>query len=70
MINRVCDHVEIDSYGPRSAAENDLAVAGEVDHSEAFKLKFGYIAAANRASVSGNDKYCHDRAGRSLAGRQ
>jgi hypothetical protein len=56
VINRVGDRVEIRRYGSRLAAEVDLAVAGEAGRSEAFKLLFAYIAGANRASVSGNDR--------------
>ena len=56
MINRLGARVEIRRYGPRLAAEVDLAVAGEAGRSEAFKLLFAYIAGANRASVSGNGK--------------
>lgn len=56
VINRIGDRVEIRRYGPRLAAEVDLAVAGEAGRSEAFKLLFAYIAGANRASVSGNDR--------------
>ena len=56
MIDRIGDRVEIRRYGPRLAAEVDLAVAGEAGRSEAFKLLFAYIAGANRASVSGNDR--------------
>ena len=56
VIDGVGDRVEIRRYGPRLAAEVDLAVANEAGRSEAFKLLFAYIAGANRASVSGNDK--------------
>ena len=56
VIDRVGDRVEIRRYGPRLAAEVDLAVAGEAGRSDAFKLLFAYIAGANRASVSGNDR--------------
>ena len=56
VINRIGDRVEIRRYGPRLAAEVDLAVAGEAGRSEAFKLLFAYIAGANRASASGNDR--------------
>jgi hypothetical protein len=55
VINRVGDRVEIRRYGPRLAAEVDLA-AGEAGRSEAFRLLFAYIAGANRASISENDK--------------
>ena len=56
VINRIGDRVEIRRYGPRLAAEVDLAVAGEAGRSEAFKLLFAYIAGANSASVSGNER--------------
>jgi SOUL heme-binding protein len=56
VIDRIGDRVEIRRYAPRLAAEVDLAVPGEAGRSEAFKLLFAYIAGANRASVSGNDR--------------
>ena len=56
VINRIGDRVEICRYRSRLAAEVDLAVAGGAGRSEAFKLLFAYIAGANRASVSGNDR--------------
>jgi len=56
VIDRIGDRVEIRHYAPRLAAEVDLAVPGEAGRSEAFKLLFAYIAGANRASVSGNDR--------------
>lgn len=56
VINRIGDRVEIRRYGPRLAAEVDLAVAGEAGRSEAFKLLFAYIAGANRAAVSENNR--------------
>ena len=56
VIDRIGDRVEIRRYVPRLAAEVDLAVPGGAGRSEAFKLLFAYIAGANRASVSGNDR--------------
>ena len=56
VINRIGDRVEIRRSGPRLAAEVNLEVAGEAGRGEAFKLLFAYIAGANCASVSGNDR--------------
>ena len=56
VIDRIGDRVEIRRYVPPLAAEVDLAVPGGAGRSEAFKLLFAYIAGANRASVSGNDR--------------
>ncbi len=56
VIDRVGDRIEIRRYGPRLAAEVDVAAANEAGRSEAFKLLFAYIAGANRASVSGNER--------------
>lgn len=54
VIDRIGERVEIRRYGPRLAAEADLTVAGEAGRSVAFKLLFGYISGANRASTSEN----------------
>lgn len=56
VIGRVADRVEIRRYGPRVAAETQLAIAGEAGNNEAFKLLFAYIAGANQASASGEGK--------------
>jgi hypothetical protein len=49
LIVRIADRVEIRRYGPRVAAETQLAIAGEAGNNEAFKLLFAYIAGANQA---------------------
>lgn len=55
VIDRIGDRVEIRRYGPRLAAEVDLASADEAGRSQAFQLLFAYIAGANRAPASRQD---------------
>ena len=47
VIDRIGDRIEIRHYGPRLAAEVDLALPGGDGRSEAFNLLFAYIAGAN-----------------------
>jgi hypothetical protein len=56
VIDRLAPQVEIRRYGPRLAAQVEIAAAGEVGRSEAFQLLFAYIAGANRAGLSGRDR--------------
>jgi hypothetical protein len=51
VVERIGDRIEIRSYGPRLAAEVDLAAPGAAGQSEAFQLLFNYIAGANRAAA-------------------
>ena len=56
VIDRVADRVEIRRYGPRVAAEAQVAIAREAGNNEAFRLLFAYIAGANQAASSGDGK--------------
>ena len=55
VIDRVGNRVEIRRYGPRLAAEVDLASTGDAGRSQAFQLLFAYITGANRAPAFGQD---------------
>lgn len=50
VVDRVGDAVEIRRYGPRLAAEAEVASTGEAGRNEAFRLLFDYIAGANDAA--------------------
>ena len=56
VIDRLADQVEIRRYGPRLAAEVEIAGMGEAGRSEAFQLLFAYIAGANRTPAAGSDR--------------
>jgi hypothetical protein len=56
VVGRVADRVEIRRYGPRVAAEVELPAAGKAGRDEAFRLLFAYIAGANNASATENNR--------------
>jgi hypothetical protein len=56
VVGRVADRVEIRRYGPRVAAEVEMPAAGKEGRNEAFRLLFAYIAGANSASLTENNR--------------
>jgi hypothetical protein len=56
LIDRFGTQIEIRRYGPRLAAEVDLASADEAGRSEAFRLLFAYIAGASRSASAESEK--------------
>ena len=56
VVDRLADQVEIRRYGPRLAAQVELAAAGEAGRSEAFRALFAYLSGANRTAAAGSDR--------------